>query len=411
MRTVDYRLSDMAVKKATPEEKPYKMIDGGGLFLHLLPTGRKVWRYQYSMNGKRRDVTIGTYPAITLAQARVKHKEYRDMRERGIDPADQKQETRRKERETARQKRISTLKELSRAWLNERMADKSTAYVAQQQRWLEKFVLPEIGEAPVASIEPADVLRIIERRRKTPTTAEGVRVMIQSIFDFGIRKLLIKENPARPLRGTIHVPEVTHHRHLSEPELAAFWRALNEAGAHFPTVAAAKLLVLTMCRKSEVTQARWQEVDFDAATWTIPAERMKGKRPHRVYLPRQAVALLKELHTLTGDGEYIFPSTYRPERHIGDATLNHFFKRLDFGVSGFSPHGTRGTGATLLREHGFDKATVELLLAHQERNQTVASYSHHELQGERRRALQFLADRIDTLAADNVVPMAREKVA
>lgn len=407
MRDVEYKLSDLKVKKAAPAEKAYKLIDGGGLFLHVLPTGRKVWRYQYSFNGKRRDVTIGTYPAVPLEKAHRMHSEYRALRERGIDPADQKQEEKRKKQESARQKRISTFKALSLLWLKERMASRATSYVNQQQGWLERFVWPDIGEVPVSEIRPADVLRIIEPLRKTPVTADGVRVLIQSVLDHGIRKLLIDTNAARPLRGVIEVPAPTHHRHLSERELGAFWRSLNEGHAHYQTVVAAKLLMLTMCRKSEITKARWAEVDLDSAQWTIPAERMKAKRPHRVYLSRQAVDLLRQLHNFSGDGEYLFPNVYHPKRPLGDATLNSYFKRLDFGVEGFSPHGTRGTAATLLREHGFDRAVVELLLAHTERDKTAASYHHHELPDERRRALQFLADRIDALAADNVVPMRR----
>ena len=173
-------------------------------------------------------------------------------------------------------------------------------------------------------------------------------------------------------------------------------------GAHATTVFAAQLLTLTMVRKGELIRSRWAEFDLDGAQWTIPAERMKMKRPHRVFLSTQAVELLRMPEKMTGaEGPtgYVFPTIFRRSTPMADVTLNHFFKRLDFGVPEFSPHGTRSTAATLLREHGFDKDVVELLLAHQESDQTVAAYSHMELVPERKRAMPFLADRIERLAA------------
>jgi integrase len=201
------------------------------------------------------------------------------------------------------------------------------------------------------------------------------------------------------LRGGIKVPDAEHYRHLSESELGAFWRSAGKQGAHPSTIAATKLLMYSMCRKAEVLRAKWTEIDMQKAQWDIPAERMKSRRAHRVYLSRQAVDLLTIQHALTGGGDYVFPSAFRSVIPMADATLNHFFKRLDFDVPEFSPHGTRGTAATLLREHGFGRDVVELLLAHAERNQTAASYHHHELEAERRRALQYLADEIDRQAA------------
>ena len=155
--------------------------------------------------------------------------------------------------------------------------------------------------------------------------------------------------------------------------------------------------MLTMTRKSELLRSKWPEFDLDAAQWDIPAERMKMGKPHRVFLSRQAVEILRQVHELTGHGEYVFPSIFRGSVPMGDVTLNHFFKRIDFGVPDFSPHGTRGTAATLLREHGFGRDVVELLLAHSEKNATVAAYSHMELAADRKRALQYLADRVEAL--------------
>lgn len=400
MRHINYTLTATRINNAKPKERPYKLTDGGGLILAVLPGGAKTWRYQYSLLGKRSWVTIGRYPEIGIADARDRHAEYRAMVERGEDPARARQndKAQRKAR-AAINADEGQFKAFSIQWMKERLADKSEGYRKQIASRLERFVWPEIGRKSLDDVRPADVLRIIERLRPTPKTAEAVRTNIQQIYNYAIQKLLVATNPALPLRGVITVPPAQHHRHLNETELGRFWRALEKQGAHYATIAATKLLMYSMCRKAEVLRAKWEEFDLEKALWNIPAERMKSKRPHRVYLSRQAVEVLEIMALHSAEGIYVFPSTQRGGVALADATLNHLFKRMDFGVPDFSPHGTRGTAATLLREHGFSRDVVELLLAHTERSQTAASYHHHELEAERRQALQYLADQIDRLAA------------
>jgi integrase len=178
-------------------------------------------------------------------------------------------------------------------WLDERLGSKSDGYRAQMRSLLDRFVWPEIGGKALEDVRPAHVLAIIEKRRDTPNTAENVRVLIQQVYNYAIQKLLVETNPALPLRGVIEVPKAEHHRHLNESELGAFWRALGRQGAHPSTTTAAKLLVYSMCRKAEVLRAKWSEIDTDKAQWDIPAERMKSRRPHRVYLSTQTLELLE----------------------------------------------------------------------------------------------------------------------
>jgi integrase len=324
------------------------------------------------------------------------------MLERGADPAAARRRElaeRRLKAEMAKRDR-DDFETFSKRWIRERLSTRSATYRAQIESRLERFVWPSIGTCRLRSVHPIDVLRIVEELRPMARTAESVRAMIQQIYSYAIQKLLVEVNPASPLRGVIQVPPANHHRHLHERELGAFWRAVEKQGAHFVTIAATKMLVYTMCRKSEVVRAQWSEFDLEGAIWEIPAARMKMRQVHRVYLSRQAVDLLKLVRAITqGTVGYVFPSVLRRSVPIADATLNHFFKRLDFGVGNFSPHGTRGTCATLLREHGFSRDVVELLLAHAERNKTAAAYHHHELAEQRRRALQYLADQVDRLAA------------
>lgn len=398
LRHVNYTLRPPVINAARPGPRPYVLTDGGGLYLEVLPGGSKVWRYTYRMGGRRPKLTIGPYPQIGIAQARDQHEALRALVGQGVDPAEQRREQAQHIKQESQ--RNVTFRDFSRVWVGETLARLSVSYRAQCIRFLDLYICPRIGDMRLGDVLPRDVLAILEAHKGTPTTADRCRSIIQQIYNFAIRKLLLDTNPATPLRGAIVVPPKTHHRHLSEKELAALWRELEmQRNAMVITVYAAKLLVLTMVRKGELRLAKWVEFDLQEGRWDIPAARMKMRLPHRVWLSRQAVELLRGLHRITGHGEYVFPTRYvgGNGRPIGDVTLNHFFKRLDFGVPEFSPHGTRGTAATLLREHGFAKDVVELLLAHTERDQSAAAYSHMELAGERKRALQFLADRIDML--------------
>jgi integrase len=373
----------------------------------VLPSGSKTWRFKYHLDGKREKVTIGAYPAFTIKQARDKHEELRALVERGESPAKTKQAVSTERKLAAA--RALTFREFAQRWIDDTLFYRSESYRAQIVRWLDAYVYPAIGDMQLGDVQPGDVLAIIKARADTSVTAERIRVIVQQIFNHAIRNLLVTTNPAQPLRGAVTRAPVEHHRHLSEKELGAFWRKLGVQGAHATTIAASRLLLLTMTRKSELLRSVWSEFDLDAATFDIPPARMKMGKPHRVFLSTQAVGLLRELRQLTGPAEgadgYVFPSIFRGNVPMGDATLNHFFKRMDIAPD-FSPHGTRGTAATLLREHGFGRDVVELLLAHSEKDASVAAYSHMELAPERKRALQFLADYVEKLAAGaDVIPL------
>lgn len=409
MRHVNYSLKPATIDNAKPREKPYSLTDGGGLFVEVLVSGSKIWRFKYHLNGRREKVTIGQYPAVGIKAARDRHEELRALVERGESPAKAKQGAIIERRLDV--ERAVTFRDFAGRWIDETLFYRSASYRAQIVGWLDAHVHPKIGDKALGDVEPADVLAIIEPLVDRPTTADRVRVIIQQIYNFAIRKLVVKSNPAAALRGAVVVPPKTHHPHLVGKQIGAFWRSLGEQRAHPTTTAAAKLLLLTMARKNELLRARWTEFDLDAAVWDVPAERMKMKRPHRVPLSLQALALLVGVRQLTGprDGEdegYVFPSIFRRSVPMGDATLNHLFSRLDLPVEKFSPHGTRGTAATLLRERGVRKDVVELLLAHAERDAVSAAYSHHELVDERKAALQLLADEVDKLAAGaQVIPL------
>lgn len=397
-RAINYQLKASQLAAAKPRDKNYLLLDGGGLYVEVLTTGTKIWRYIYSFEGRRPKLTIGPFPEISIAQARDQHAVLRAKVAQGIDPVEERRRDEQARQDQAR--RGVSFRDFAALWVKETLFYRSASYRAQNIRFLDSYINPIIGDKALGQVKAADVLKVMEGCRATPVTADRCRVIVQQVYNYAIRKLIVESNPAIAVRGAIVIPPKKHHVHLREPQLAAFWRELDkQAGASMVTVMAAKLLAYTMLRKSELRLGKWAELDLDAGVWDVPEERMKMKRPHRVYLPRQAVALLRDLYKMTGHGAYLFPMRFRggEGRPMSDATLNHMFGRLDFSVPEFAPHGLRGTAATLLKENGFSRDVIELLLAHQERNQVVAAYTHAELADDRRRALQWYADRIDAI--------------
>ena len=319
MRHVNYSLKPLVVDNAKPRDKAYALTEGGGLQLEVLPSGSKTWRFKYHLNGKREKVTIGGYPAFTIKQARDRHEELRALVERGQSPEKVKRAVA-SEQKFAEARRL-TVRIFAQRWVSETLFYRSGGYVAQTVRWLDAYVYPAIGDMQLEEVQPGDVLAIIKARADTPVTAERIRVIVQQIYNHAIRNLLVTTNPAQPLRGAIARARIEHHRHLNEKELSAFWRKLDGQGAHITTIAATKLLMLTMTRKSELLRSKWPEFDLDAAQWDIPAERMKMGKAHRVFLSRQAVDILRQVRELTGHGEYVFPSIFRGSVPMGDVAL------------------------------------------------------------------------------------------
>ena len=403
MRLCNYTLSPTRINNAKPKGKLYKLTDGGGLFIEVSAAGLKTWRYQYRFGGVRREVTIGKFPEVGVADARDRHFELRSLLERSIDPLDSRRQklSEQKERATEGKSAGNDFEAFSKRWVRERLTTKSDTYRKQIESRLERFIWPAIGTRALNAVRPADVLEIIEGRRDTPKTAEGLRAIIQQIYNYAIQKLLVEVNPALPLRGVIEVPPAEHHRHLSEPELGAFWRSVERQGAHFATIASTKLLMYSMCRKSEVLRARWREFDLEKGQWDLPAERMKMRTPHIVPLSSQAITLLRTLKTVSGHSALLFPGERDHEKPMSNNTILKALERMGYKHR-MTGHGFRGIASTVLHEMGFDHAHIELQLAHQERNKVSASYNHATYLPQRAKMMQQWSDYLDACVSDKV---------
>ena len=412
-REFNYKLTTIKVSAAKPREKPFPLTDGGGLFLEVLPTGAKTWRYSYLFGGKRRKVTIGPYPVISIPEARAKHAELRKVLVNGADPARKKQQD--KAEAAAVAARADDFESFARMWVRETLFHRSEHTRKLTVGWLERDVFPRIGALPLGDVRPADVLAIVEGLRETPSTANRVRAILQQIFNYGIRKLLLTANPAIAVRGTVEKPPVKHYRPLKPQEVPVFFSALEACGAHVATKLATRLLVMTAVRKANVAWARWDHFDLDAGEWTIPERGaggdglMKMPRAHRVYLSRQALEVVKEARALSEGSPWLFPSIFKGGQPMGEATINHLFKRLyALGLAeDFKPHGLRSTASTMMNEAGHIRGdVVEKVLAH-DQGGVRGVYNVAEYAKERAEALQWYADHLDKLRRGaDVIPLA-----
>ena len=302
-RALNYTLNDKKARAAKPGAKAYPLADAGGLYLDVLPSGSKAWRYSYRIDGKRTKATIGSYPEIGIKAARDAHERMRAQLATGVDPARKKQVD--KIERVAKAAQTGTFQTFAQVWVVEKLSTTTARTQKQTLAWLANDVYPAIGSLPLGQVHASDVLRLLEGLRNTPTKATNIRAIIDRIYAYAAQKLLVTYNPATPMRGLVDKPAAKHYRHLARGEVRGFIQAVRACGAHPGTRLAVEFLMLTVVRKDNVCKARWAHFDLVAKTWTIPGctvggnGYMKAARPHTVYLSNQAMATLEKARVLS----------------------------------------------------------------------------------------------------------------
>jgi integrase len=403
-RAVNYILTDKAIQAAKPKAKPYPLTDGGGLYVEVLVSGTKAWRYSYGFNGKRTKVTIGTYPAISIKAARDAHEGLRATRATGVDPARKKQVDQIEHKSDVA--KTQTFETFARVWFAEKLAHATARTQKQNLGWMVNDVFPQIGAIPLGEVHASDVLKLLEGMRNTPTKATNIHGILERIFNYAAQKLLVTYNPASPMKGLIAKPKATSYRPLTVSEIAPFIEAVRTCNAHLGTRIAVEFLMLTAVRKDNVAKARWAHFDQEKRTWTIPGRTtgangfMKMPEPHTVYLSDQAAALLERAKELSAISEWVFPSVGLKSVPMAECSINHLLSRLKASGScpaDFAPHGLRSTFSTLANEGGVVPDVVETVLAHSERNSVRAAYNRAKYGPQCKEALQWYANRIDQI--------------
>lgn len=398
------KLTDTKIRQTKPGDKPIKLQDGDGLYLDIRPSGVRVWRYRYWITSEKDGrYTIGDYPATSLADARKAVEWVRAQVKLGNNPT----VVRDAEKLARMGQNAQTFEAVAREWADHNRGEWSDKYQAQYERYMEADVYTRIGTFPIRSVTAAHVLEIIRavERRGAPTIAALIRQWCGQVFRFAVATLRADSDPTGALRGALKRRQVRHNPPLSKSDIPEFLIKLEEYGGYAGTVAAIRLMLLTFVRTVEMRMAEWSEFDFDSSEWRIPAARMKmGKKMkvgevHIVPLSRQSVAILRELHRLSGGGSLLFPNLRSPKRPITSTTINRALERMGYAGK-FSGHGFRATASTLLHEMGWSPDVIERQLAHAERNAVRAAYNHAEHMTERRAMMQAWADWIDKVAQD-----------
>lgn len=368
-------LTDAEIRKTKPTDKPIKLSDAKGLYLLLTPTGSKLWRWKYRVDGKEKLMTFGAYPDLTLAQARIRHEDARRVLLNGTDPMAQ-----RKADKHARQLAAeSSFATVARLWWESWRVARSNIHAESTWRRLKADVFPAIGTRPVAEIEAPELVRMakaIEARGALDIAKRALQTSGQ-VFRYAIAHGLATRNPVADIKPSdvLTNRRRENYARLDAKELPELLRRIEGYQGTPTTRLAMKLMAMTFVRTSELIGARWAEFDLKAARWDIPAERMKMKTPHVVPLSTQAVEVLRTLELLTGGRELLFPGERDHSKPMSNNTILMALARM--GYKGrMTGHGFRGVASTLLHEMGFEHAHIETQLAHQERNAVSASYNH-----------------------------------
>jgi len=403
-------LTELEVRNAKAAEKPFKLFDGGRLFLLVTPNGSKFWRLAYRFGGKEKTLALGVYPQVALAKARLKRHEAKELLAAGIDPGQQ----RKLDKLTKEFAGATTFRAVADEYLDKQRREGRAEATLEKNAWLLSFAMPQLGERPIREITAAEVLaalKPVEKRRRLES-AKKLRGIIGAVFRYAIATARAENDPTGALKGALVMPKAKHRAAILDPvKLGAFLRAVDDFDGQPETVAALKLLPMVFTRPGELRFAEWQEFDLEKAVWTIPASRTKMRREHQVPLSRQALAVLSELKELTGEGELAFPGLRSRKQPISENTLNASMRRMGFDKEQVSAHGFRATASTLLNESGkFSADAIERALAHQDPDPVRRAYARGVFWKERVEMAQWWADYLDRLREGGEVVALRPTV-
>lgn len=407
-------LTDIQVSKAKPRERDYKLTDGGGLYLLVTTAGGKLWRFKYRFAEKEKLLAIGPYPEISLSDARLRREEARRLLANDTDPGEVKKAAKEAEKEL----RANTFKKLALEW-HERQVDHLAERTRKMiMRRLRRDVFPVIGDTPLTDLSSRLILEKVLRPIEDRTAIDlshRIRSVLSQILRYGVACGLCDRDLTADLRGALKPIPRKHHAALdaggtTDPnKVGALLRAIDGFEGSVVVKCALRLHPLVATRPGELRHAEWSEIDFDTATWSIPAGRMKMKNPHIVPLSPQALSVLRELHKVSGHGTYLFPSVRSTAKPISDNTMNAGLRRLGYSKEEIVSHGWRAIFRTLADEVLQERIDiVEAQLAHQVKDALGRAYNRTSFLKERRDLMNRWGSYLDSLKkANKVIPLVK----
>ncbi|EPL6680489.1 TPA: DUF4102 domain-containing protein [Klebsiella pneumoniae] len=374
MARITRPLTNNEILKAKPRVKDFTLHDGDGLFLLVKTTGKKLWRFRYQRPGSssRTNLSLGSYPALTLAAARQIRDQHLTTLAQGMDPQ-QQQEQASEQRQIELDSIFSTV---AANWFQIKSRSVTEDYAKDIWRSLDKDVFPVIGEIPVQEIKARTIVEALEPI-KARGALETVRRLVQRVNEimiYAVNTGLIDANPASGVGMAFEKPKKQNMPTLRPEELPKLMRSLVMSNLSVPTRCLIEWQLLTLVRPSEASGALWAEIDLDAKLWTIPAKRMKAKREHIVPLSPQALDILEVMKPISAHREYVFPSRNNPKQPMNSQTANAALKRIGYGGK-LVAHGLRSIASTALNESAFNSDIIEAALAHSDKNEVRRAYN------------------------------------
>lgn len=401
-------VSDTALRNAKPQAQAYKITIADGLYLEVMPSGSKLWRLKYRLDNKENRFAIGSYPEVSLREARDAAEAARKQIRQGVHPARQ----RKIERIQALHANSTTLESVAKDWVTMRPWEPATK--KRRLDMLNRVVFPKLGKLPIKDVTSPMILDVLQRAKNQngPSVMAEAKRSLYGIFELAFETFRVSANPVLPWRTALPLNKSQSKRPLRVEEIGELLRDVDEHKGSYQIGCAFNLMWLTLVRPAEVAAAEWQEFDLDAARWTIPAVRMKMRREHTVPLPRQAVELLRTMYPITGDRRHVFP--HRDHRDLPMVTASFRQMLRVLGWAGrYSPHATRATGSTRLNEIGYHAHWLEQQLGHTKKDLVEQAYNHAKYYDQRVEMMQCWADKLDQWKAGttNVLPLKRRAAA
>ncbi|KES19219.1 Integrase [Gilliamella apicola SCGC AB-598-B02] len=403
-------LNDTQIKSAKPKEKDFTLSDGNGLYLLIKSNGSKIWRFNYiSPDSKKRTlVSFGSYPEITLFNARQKRDEYRSLVSQGVDPQQHKQSI----QNQSKKEKDNTFYKVAERWLEQQNSrDITSGTIRRIKNSFVNYIYPSLGDIPISQLKAKDfieALKPLECAGKLDTV-KRISQRINRVMTYAVNNDLIEYNPAGKIGAVFKVAHKQNMPSLPPSELPRIMKAISLASIELQTRCLIEWQLLTITRPIEAVSALWSEIDLKNELWTIPADKMKMRRDHTIPLNKQAIRIIEIMKPISGHGEYVFPTLKAPfNKHMNKETVNTALKRMGFKGE-LVAHGFRSLASTALNEHGFDYDLIEVSLAHVDRNAVRAIYNRATYLDKRRDMMQWWGDFVEQASQGNVSLSAAQK--
>lgn len=394
-------LTNTEVSQAKPKDKEYNLSDGGGLSLRVKPNGTKTWLFNYyhPHTTKRSNISLGTFPIVSLKQAREGREDAKTLLANNIDPKAHREITKRQ----LQQDHNNTLEFVAADWFAVKKPSLTPAYSVDVMRSLEKHVFPSMGKTPITMINAVEAIKVLKPLGAAGSleTVKRLCQRLNEIMTFAVNTGLIKHNPLAGISKAFEAPIKQNMPTIKPEDLPKLMQALSTASIKLATRCLIEWQLHTMSRPGEAAGTRWSEINFDKKLWTIPPERMKKRREHVVPLTEQSIALLELMKPVSGHREFVFPGDRNPKTHMNESTANMALKRMGFDGLLVS-HGLRALASTTLNEQGHDPDVIESALAHVDKNGVRRAYNRADYLERRFSLMCWWSEHIEHAANGNM---------